>query len=46
MPEMRKRFNFYLPRYVYPWMKEFIAPWRVTLTRHYLRDNMAYWVER
>ena len=41
--ERRRRFNFYFQRYVRPWFDSFVAPWRATLVRFYLRGGMLYW---
>jgi hypothetical protein len=36
-------FNFYLPRFVWPWFDELVSPWRVVHRSRYLRGWMVYW---
>jgi hypothetical protein len=41
--ERRRYYNAYLERLVWPWFREFIAPWRMQHVFRYLRQDMVYW---
>ncbi len=43
LAEKRKLFNFYLPRYIMPWFREYIKPYRLLYPVKYLRRDMVYW---
>lgn len=43
LTDRRLVFNFYLPRYVYPWFECAIAPWRCVRKLGYLRGMQCYW---
>ena len=43
LAERRKLFNFYLPRFILPWFREFIEPYELVRISKYVRESMIYW---
>ena len=41
--DRRKAFNFYFPKYIFPWFQEYIKPYKVIKKQFYLRGMMLYW---
>ena len=43
LPEARQAINFYFPRYIEPWFRDYIRPWQVKEKFFYRRQSMLYW---
>ena len=41
--ERRMVYNFYFPRHILPWFKEFIQPYQIVKVMNYYRRDMIYW---